>query len=285
MHSQFENSSAPLRRSRVQAGKEGNSFRRRDNQEARLIRDCVLLLVSVEKGDDDSVIAQAIVEIQKAQAQLGHRFFRNLSVRSSELESGVPRVCKGHSPKDWSETSPSSGLSVHHVPFGWNKALTMKVKGHPLAEQSKFLKPSKDFAWAREESRERNRSRICCPKGRGDSKVAMVHHRSRWKSYSVFEDFNFAKHKTLEKLKNYETAKVRAVAQVPPHVNLMKKLGLVDYEPASDPGNMRFYPKGRMMKSLIERYVTQRVLEYGGVEVETPIMYDFEHPALGKLSE
>ena len=35
-----------------------------------------------------------------------------------------------------------------------------------------------------------------------------------------------------------------------------------------------------MMKSLIERYVTQRVLEYGGVEVETPIMYDFEHPAL-----
>ena len=60
----------------------------------------------------------------------------------------------------------------------------------------------------------------------------------------------------------------------------MKKLGIADYEPASDPGNMRFYPKGRMMKSLIERYVTQRVLEYGGVEVETPIMYDLEHPSL-----
>jgi threonyl-tRNA synthetase len=60
----------------------------------------------------------------------------------------------------------------------------------------------------------------------------------------------------------------------------MKRLGLVDYEPASDPGNLRYYPKGRMIKSLLERYVTQRVQEYGGVEVETPIMYSLEHPSL-----
>ena len=92
--------------------------------------------------------------------------------------------------------------------------------------------------------------------------------------------FDFSEIKSLEKLKNYETSKVRAVQQVPPHVNLMKRLGLVDYEPASDPGNMRFYPKGRMIKSLLERYVTKRVLEYGGIEVETPIMYDLEQPAL-----
>ena len=94
------------------------------------------------------------------------------------------------------------------------------------------------------------------------------------------DQYDFSKSKSLEKLKNYETSKVRAVQQIPPHVNLMKRLGLVDYEPASDPGNMRFYPKGRMIKSLLERYVTKRVLEYGGVEVETPIMYDLEHPAL-----
>lgn len=93
-------------------------------------------------------------------------------------------------------------------------------------------------------------------------------------------EFNFSKHPVLEKLKNYETAKVRAVQQIPPHVNLMKRLGMVDYEPASDSGNLRYYPKGRLVKSLIERYVTQRVHEYGGVEVETPIMYDMEHPSL-----
>ena len=43
---------------------------------------------------------------------------------------------------------------------------------------------------------------------------------------------------------------------------------------------MRFFPNGRLIKSLIERYVTDRVKEYGGYEVETPIMYDSEHPSM-----
>jgi threonyl-tRNA synthetase len=34
------------------------------------------------------------------------------------------------------------------------------------------------------------------------------------------------------------------------------------------------------MKSLIEQYVTKKVMEYGGIEVETPIMYDSKHPSM-----
>ena len=60
----------------------------------------------------------------------------------------------------------------------------------------------------------------------------------------------------------------------------MKKMAIADYEPASDSGNMRFYPNGRLIKSQIERYVSEQVLEYGGYEVETPIMYDSHHPSL-----
>src|SRR6185437_1833915 len=70
------------------------------------------------------------------------------------------------------------------------------------------------------------------------------------------------------------------VDEVPPHVKLMKKLGIADYEPASDSGNMRFYPKGRLIKSLLERYVSKKVSQYGGLEVETPIMYDSHHPSM-----
>lgn len=79
---------------------------------------------------------------------------------------------------------------------------------------------------------------------------------------------------------NYETQKRRTVDEQPPHVKLMKKLAIADYETASDLGNMRFYPKGKLMKSLIERYVTDKVMEYGGIEVETPIMYDSKHPSM-----
>jgi threonyl-tRNA synthetase len=84
----------------------------------------------------------------------------------------------------------------------------------------------------------------------------------------------------LCKLANYEVQKRRAVDEQPPHVRLMKKLSIADYESASDLGNMRYYPKGKLMKSLIEQYVTKKVIEYGAMEVETPIMYDSRHPSM-----
>src|SRR3990167_9276279 len=96
----------------------------------------------------------------------------------------------------------------------------------------------------------------------------------------LLTSYNFSKYKKLEKFASYEMEKVRVAKQEPPHVTMMKKMGLVDYEPGSDPGNLRYYPKGRLIKSLIEQYVTDRMIDYGALEVETPIMYDYEHPSL-----
>jgi threonyl-tRNA synthetase len=97
--------------------------------------------------------------------------------------------------------------------------------------------------------------------------------------YSL-DKFDFTGHERLRIFSGYESDKDRTVDRTPPHVEHMRSLELVDYEPASDPGNMRYYPKGRMIKALIEEYVTQKVLEYGGMEVETPLMYSVEHPTL-----
>ncbi|MBC7130167.1 threonine--tRNA ligase, partial [Candidatus Bathyarchaeota archaeon] len=83
-----------------------------------------------------------------------------------------------------------------------------------------------------------------------------------------------------EKFARYEISKVRASQRMPPHVPLMKRLEIADYEAGSDPGNIRWYPKGRFIKSLIEQYVTAKAVEYGAMEVETPVMYDFSHPSL-----
>ncbi len=95
-----------------------------------------------------------------------------------------------------------------------------------------------------------------------------------------FDEFDFKGHDNLRKFSGYEYQKDRSVTQASPHVELMRSLELVDYEPASDPGNFRFYPKGRMIKALLEEYVTSMVHEYGGMEVETPLMYSMEHPSL-----
>jgi len=93
-------------------------------------------------------------------------------------------------------------------------------------------------------------------------------------------DYAFQKDSALKKLAEYELSKKRTVVEVPPHVKLMKRLAIADYEPSSDGGNLRYYPKGRLMKSLIETYVTKMIHEYGGIEVETPVMYDSNHPSI-----
>lgn len=95
-----------------------------------------------------------------------------------------------------------------------------------------------------------------------------------------FDEFDFKDHDNLRKFSGYEYEKDRTVTGASPHVDLMRSLELVDYEPASDPGNFRYYPKGRMVKALLEDYVTSMVHAYGGIEVETPLMYSMEHPTL-----
>ncbi|MDK2854620.1 MAG: threonyl-tRNA synthetase [Thermococcaceae archaeon] len=96
------------------------------------------------------------------------------------------------------------------------------------------------------------------------------------------DKFDFSGYENLKKFANYEISKSRVATEEPPHVKIMLEQELVDYEEGSDPGNLRYYPKGRLIKSLLENYVTEKVIEYGAMEVETPIMYDFEHPALEK---
>ncbi|HKW05032.1 MAG TPA: threonine--tRNA ligase [Nitrososphaerales archaeon] len=241
--------------------------------EKRTLLDTVLLLVSVEKGDDDSVISQAMIEIGNTRKQLGTDSL--VLYPYAHLSSSLAKPDEAREIlRKLEERAKAAGFLVHHVPFGWNKSFSVAVKGHPLAEQSKFISPSGEPP--KSEAKEVVSSALKAE----ETLKSTWHIIDLEGNLTPVAEYDFSKHGKLELLKNYEISKVRAVQQTPPHVILMKKLGLVDYEPASDPGNLRFYPKGRLVKALLERYVTQRVSEYGGVEVETPIMYDMEHPAL-----
>ena len=161
----------------------------------------------------------------------------------------------------------NENFNVKRSPFGWYKAFKISCKGHPLSELSREIIPVGEETESLKKERKLS---------------------SYW--YILTEDgelhnvgeFDFKGHENLRKFSFYEKEKSRAVKQEPPHVKLMQQLEIADYEPASDGGNMRFYPKGRFIKKMIEEYVTQRVIEYGGLEVETPVMYDMDHPTLSK---
>jgi threonyl-tRNA synthetase len=166
---------------------------------------------------------------------------------------------------------------VYRAPFGWTKSFNIKVKGHPLAENSKKIS--------------KNQEHVPSDQSHGEKESSALKHEEKLQSFwyiaqpggqiTPVSKYTFKKQdKNLQMLVDYELAKNRAVNDQPAHVRLMKKLAIADYEPASDAGNIRYYPKGRLMKSLIEQYITRRVMEYGGIEVETPIMYDTKHPSL-----
>ncbi len=241
-----------------------------EDPQTQRLEELVVVFVAIEDGDDSSVAQNAISQIKASMEKIGCK--KLLLYPYAHLSSNLAKPSTAMSLLKEMECGASE-LDVSHSPFGWTKSYKIQVKGHPLAESSKVV--TKDSFDSKSDDE------ITSDALKSESKI-----RSYWKILSPdgtmtnIGDFDFSKHEKLEILAKYESAKIRKVDQPPPHVVLMKKMGISDYEPASDSGNMRFYPNGRLIKSLIERYVTDRVKEYGGYEVETPIMYDSEHPSM-----
>jgi len=229
------------------------------------IDEVVVCFVAVENGDNDNVASDAISQIKESMKKIGCKKLLLYPYAHLSSDLAVPSTALSLLKLMESE---SQDLEVSRAPFGWTKSYNVKVKGHPLAESSKVItasdKKEKTSTALESESKIKSYWFILSPDG----------------SLTEFDKFNFSKHKKLENLAKYESDKNRNADEPPPHVALMKKLAIADYEPASDHGNMRFFPNGRLIKSLLEQYVTNKVKDYGGYEVETPIMYDSHHPSM-----
>lgn len=236
--------------------------------ETKRLEEIVVAFITIEDGDDLSIAKNAISQIKNSMEKIGCK--KLLLYPYAHLSSNLAASTTAMALLKDIE-SLASDLDVSHSPFGWTKSYKIQVKGHPLAESSKVI--TKESHGEEKE--------VTSEALKGESKI-----KSFWKILSPdgtmtdVSEFNFSKYKKLEVLAKYESEKKRSVDEPPPHVALMKKMAIADYEPASDSGNMRFFPNGRLIKSLIERYVTDRVKEYGGYEVETPIMYDSHHPSM-----
>jgi threonyl-tRNA synthetase len=146
------------------------------------------------------------------------------------------------------------GIETYRAPFGWNKQFTISIKGHPLAEQARVYTPATEVKAEGEAKKEEEP--VSAALKAEDKMQSFWHVLLTDGSLVPVEEFKFKGHTNLQKFSQYEIKKSRAVTQMPPHVPLMKRLEIADYEPGSDPGNIRWYPKGRMIKSLLEQYVT-----------------------------
>jgi len=236
--------------------------------------EALTVFTAVEKGDEqspDQAVRDATDEIIKTVVQIHTQNIMLYPYAHLSNNLASPRIAM-HILKQLEASLIEKGYKVKRSPFGWYKSFKISCKGHPLSELSRDIIPGKKDE-DDQESESLKQERKLSSYWYVLTEDGMLHD---------IDEFDFSNHKNLKTFSFYEKEKSRAVKQEPAHVKLMQKLEIADYEPASDAGNMRYYPKGRFIKKLIEQYVTQRVVAYGGLEVETPIMYDMNHPTLSK---
>ncbi|HEX9708642.1 MAG TPA: threonine--tRNA ligase [Candidatus Thermoplasmatota archaeon] len=176
------------------------------------------------------------------------------------------------------EALRDDGFEVLRAPFGWYKAFELVCKGHPLSELSRTIRPDGAAAPGRAARGPKEHvSRSIAAEAATASRFMVMDAQGELHDIAGFD---FSKHPELKAFADYEMRKDRTAQEPPAHVALMQKHELVDYEEGSDSGNLKYYPQGRVMKKVLERYISQLCVAAGAMEVETPVMYDFEHPAL-----
>jgi threonyl-tRNA synthetase len=99
-------------------------------------KDIVVLFTAFEQGDDVALVKDAVSETKDFLGKLGSKRiliypFAHLSQSLASPSEALALLL------EMEKEAKGAGLEVHRAPFGWTKALQVKVKGHPLAEMSR----------------------------------------------------------------------------------------------------------------------------------------------------
>ena len=222
----------------------------------------LVVFTAVEKDDENNpqgIVKNLVKEVIKTndQVKAENIVLYPYAHLSSSLSS--PKVAV-QVLKDAEEALGAEGLNVKRVPFGWYKAFEISCKGHPLSELSRTITAEEED----EEEVEKKPSSWSILDG---DKIIDI------------DDFKF-ENDQLEKLVSYELGTGASDAGEPPHVKLMREKELCDYESASDVGNLKWFPKGRLVRDLLADYVYNLVVDQGAMPIETPIFYDLDNEAI-----
>jgi threonyl-tRNA synthetase len=238
--------------------------------------ECLVVFITVEEEDQDhgkGLVQRVADEITGVMEQVDAPRvvlypWAHLSSELAPAHVSVPLL------KDIELELLSRDVVTDRAAFGWYKSFTLNCKGHPLAELARHItfeeKGEMGVSQAvYDEEKVRPTWHILTPEG------------------DLFEadSFNYSGHDDLEAFVAYETKKDRTSKGQPAHLDLMQRHELVDYEPGSDSGNLRWYPKGKLIKILLEHLIRDLCHRAGAMELETPQMYDYEHPSLKKYME
>ena len=241
------------------------------------MEECVTVFISVESGDEESiegVVENALAEIDDVTGQLNTD--RVVLYPYAHLSEDLAAPDTATAVMGNLEAAMSEGYETLRAPFGWYKSFEVSCKGHPLSELSRHVAAHRDEEGESESDADRAPSDWLVMHPDGTTAGAME-----------------AKAEASEDMQAFIEDEVEGVTaspgEEPPHIKLMREKELVGYDELSDVGNLRFYPRGKLVRDALMDYVNDLVVDYGGMPVETPIMYDLEARSInehaGKFGE
>ena len=225
------------------------------------MEECVTVFTSVESDDEkdlDGVVQNALTEIEDITGQLNTTNVVLYPYAHLSEDLASPDAAKDVM-QNLETALTDEGYEILRAPFGWYKSFEVSCKGHPLSELSRHVAHHRDEDDEDDEGREPSEWQVMHP----DGSVA---------------DAVGAKADTSDDMQAFIEDEVEGIVasqgEEPPHLELMHEKELVGYDDLSDVGNLRFYPRGKLIRDALMDYVNELVVEYGGMPVETPIMYD-----------
>jgi threonyl-tRNA synthetase len=218
-------------------GKEISAAEEIPDKKKQRYEEIIALFVSVEPGDDDEVAKKAVEGTKSFLGKL--KVNRIIIYPYAHLSSNLAR------PKDALEVlktmeslAKEAGLETYRAPFGWNKAFQIKVKGHPLAEQSRVYSNAVSGA-----------------------KVEAPPAPERKPQNELTEEQLFARIKKSDFAGLPETD----------HRIIGERLDLFSFQEPS-PGMVYWHHKGLKLRNLLIEFMRGELAKGGYVEISTPAL-------------
>ena len=255
-----------------------------DRHELRTDADCLVIYVSVEKGDaasPESVAAQLAADTIKRAEQLSVRTVVLYPYVHLTEDPSTPRIALKVLDEAESRLKEAS-LEVIRAPFGWYKAFDLSCLGHPLSEWSGRYAPGREQEAPKKEKAERKPSEF-----------------TRWvvvdldgNTHEITPD-DFAQcalfarpephYGLLKQFVSNELGRKVETEGLPKHIEYMRRHELVDYCEVSEKGHYKWYPSGLLIQKLILDYAAQLASEWGAFEMKNPLLIRGDHNLIGQL--
>lgn len=107
------------------------------NEKRVELSNALVVQMSVEVGDDEGTADKMLSDVKKLMEQLKNT--KLVIYPFAHLSSNLEEPKKAMQVIEYAYKNASSwkGIEVRKAPFGWNKKLSLEMKGHPLAEQGR----------------------------------------------------------------------------------------------------------------------------------------------------